>query len=167
MAERKPWSKVRIGHNKIYSVGIELNEKDEQSKAVDRVNQEAIDEWPKGVSEESLKEENPTLVYCNFFDCVWNKKISGLKKFMTASKNELSKPWNFPDDAYDGVCSRGVIAIRKSKITMGPSGSGSYKKDVPECFTMGKDGRATDHIDFTKLMPQGGNIPDPVGGGYV
>lgn len=109
---------------------------------------------PEGKTQAELRNENPTLVYCNYAKCQWIKPIEGLSQTPKEVLGWLERePWA-DDPNWKGVCSRGVIAISLKEITLG--GGAKYK--VPECFT--NTTRPVGHRDFTKMLPQSYHIPD-------
>jgi hypothetical protein len=114
------------------------------------------DKLPEGVTEEELKEKYSKLVWCEFYDCKWNKETGAERTLKTILKNKAYTP--FADDpGMRGLCSRpDEIAIRFKTIV-----SGSMKYKVPACFLSNTG--VTGHVDFSKFLqpdgsPWGGNI---------
>ena len=114
------------------------------------------DKLPEGMTEDELKQEYSKLVWCEYYDCKWNKQIGAERTLKTILKNRSYKP--FADDpGMKGLCGRpDEIAIRFKTVV-----SGSQKYKVPACFTCNTG--VTGHVDFSKFLqpdgsPWGGNI---------
>ena len=95
-------------------------------------------------------------MWCEYYDCKWNKQIGAERTLKTILKNRSYKP--FADDpGMKGLCGRpDEIAIRFKTVV-----SGSQKYKVPACFTCNTG--VTGHVDFSKFLqpdgsPWGGNI---------
>lgn len=102
--------------------------------------------------EENVPEEvndYKKVVYCNFTECVFNKKIDGLAHKETTIKNDGWKPL-FPEKVWDSVCNRSEVVIQNAK------GIGGQRQ--PACFT---PWGPTGHVDLSKMMPEMFSIPDP------
>tara|TARA_R110000824_G_scaffold264523_1_gene453358 strand:- start:4831 stop:5394 length:564 start_codon:yes stop_codon:yes gene_type:complete len=120
------------------------------------------DRLPEGVTEEDVKEEFGKLVWCQFHDCFWNKKVEGLQRtWGTIAKNPNYEPIgsNPKEAVFQGICTRpDQIALKFKEIRNG----NGIKMKVPYCFTSASNGK-TGHMDFSKLLqsdgtPYGGNI---------
>ena len=114
------------------------------------------DKLPEGMTEDELKQEYSKLVWCEYYDCKWNKQIGAERTLKTILKNRSYKP--FADDpGMKGLCGRpDEIAIRFKTVV-----SVSQKYKVPACFTCNTG--VTGHVDFSKFLqpdgsPWGGNI---------
>jgi len=120
------------------------------------------DKLPEGVTEEDIKAEFGKIVWCDFYDCFWNKRVDNLQKTWGTITNNLNyKPLgsNPTDAVFQGICSRPneiVLRFRSIRTTTGKS------QDVPYCFVAAKNGKLG-HMDFARLLqpngtPYGGNI---------
>lgn len=104
------------------------------------------------------------LVFCKFYDCIWNVKIDGgvhiphHKDWKPLSDGEADK--------YIGVCGRPALGLSKVEFEQG-----NRHEVVAKCDYRSDKG-IKGHMDFSRLLqpdgsPYGGTISEPVGSGYV
>jgi len=124
----------------------------------EKVEEEKIegDTLPEGVTEEELKAEYSKLVWCEYYECKWNRQVGANRTLGTLLKNKAYSPFK-DDEGMKGLCGRpDEIGIRFKTIV-----SGSQKYKVPACFTCNTG--VSGHVDFSKFLqpdgtPWGGNI---------
>ena len=134
----------------------------------EKVEEEKIegDTLPEGVTEEELKAEYSKLVWCEYYECKWNRQVGANRSLGTLLKNRAYSPFK-DDEGMRGLCGRpDEIGIRFKTIV-----SGSQKYKVPACFTCNTG--VSGHVDFSKFLqpdgtPWGGNIDSqhPSDAGY-
>tara|TARA_R110002020_G_scaffold153136_4_gene332308 strand:+ start:3221 stop:3703 length:483 start_codon:yes stop_codon:yes gene_type:complete len=149
-------------------MGLQKTSKDSAYYFMEPTAEEGVskDTLPEGVTEEELKEQYGKLVWCEYYECKWNKQTGAERQLSTLLKNKTYKGFK-DDDGMKGLCGRpDEIAIRFKTIV-----SGSQKYKVPACFC--SNTKITGHIDFSKLLqpdgsPWGGNIDSghPSDAGY-
>jgi len=125
------------------------------------------DKLPEGVTEEDVQAEFGKLVWCDFYDCFWNKRVDNLQRtWGTITNQPAYEPIgsNPTDAVFQGICSKPneiALRFRTIRTTTGMS------QDVPYCFVAAKNGKLG-HMDFSKLLqpnmtPYGGNIDSQSG----
>ncbi len=140
-------------------MGLQKTSKDSAFYFMEPTQEEKVveDTLPEGVSEEEFKAEHAKVVWCEYYECKWNKQVPGANRTLkTLLKN---KSYNgFSDDpGFKAVCGRPDEIAMKFKVIV----SGSQKYKVPACFCANTG--VSGHVDFSKLLqpdgsPWGGNI---------
>jgi len=127
----------------------------------DTPKKEYKDKFPKkgDVSTEAkLRKKYGTLVWCKYLKCGSNTVIPGLQRTTgTILKNSRYKPIAEQEHIWEGICTRGEIALKYDEIIS--TGKNKYK--IPHCFTSSV--KSSGHVDFTKFLNPdgsalGGNI---------
>ena len=103
--------------------------------------------------------EYKKVVYCNFGDCAFNKRIPDLSHTETTVRNQYneSKGWKplFPKErVWNSICTRDEVVIDLER-SYGKSGAAAK---VPACFTPRTT--VTGHVDFSKRMGESYHIDD-------
>ena len=112
-------------------MGLQKTSKDSAYYFMEPTEEEGVskDTLPEGVTEEELKEQYGKLVWCEYYECKWNKQTGAERQLSTLLKNKTYRGFK-DDDGMKGLCGRpDEIAIRFKTIV-----SGSQKYKVPACF---------------------------------
>ena len=126
------------------------------------------DKLPEGVTEEDMKKEFGKIVWCDFKDCFWNRRVENYQRtYGTVQNNQNYKPINEQEAIFSRICGREDEIVLRFKTVRNTSGG---KVDVPYCYVAAKNGKLG-HIDFSRLMqsdgsPYGGNIDSQSAGDY-
>ena len=120
------------------------------------------DKLPEGVTEEDIQEQFGKVVWCEFYDCFWNRRVKDLQKTwgsIIGNKNYEPIGSNPTEAVFQGICTRPDEIVLRYRPVRDTSGG---KVDVPYCYTAAKNGK-TGHISFANLLqsdgtPMGGNI---------
>jgi len=136
-------------------IKIQFNEKYEEQV-------EYEDKLPETVTADDIKQEFGKVVWCEFYECFWNKRVKDLQRTwgsIIGNPNYVPIGSNPTEAVFQGICSRPeeiVLRFRSVRTTTGQS------QAVPYCYTAAKNGK-TGHVDFSSLLqsdgtPYGGNI---------
>lgn len=108
-----------------------------------------------------LRVKHAKLVWCSDYECAHNINVP-VKKPVIFNKRNYTP---FPGDFFKGVCGRvDELMLRQHHIV-----ESGVKDKVTKCICR-TDKRITGHMDFSRFIGQGGNIPDandPAAGYYA
>ena len=129
------------------------------------------DKLPEGTTEEDIKQEFGKVVWCEYYECFWNKRVKNLQKtWGSIIGNPHYEPIgsNPTDAVFQGICSRPEEIVLRYRSQRDYTGG---RTEIPYCFVAGKNGK-TGHIDFAKMLqgdgtPFGGNIESNSSGSDV
>lgn len=106
---------------------------------------------------ENPAEDCPTLimkfakvVWCNDYDCAHNVQVPMEKQIEFNKRNYTP----FEGDKMRGVCARKDLMIRAAHYV-----KQGYKDKLVKCICR-TDKKVTGHLDFSRFINQGGQIPD-------
>ena len=112
------------------------------------------DSLPEDITLEDLKEEYGKLVWCQFYDCFWNKQPKEVSRtWGSIIGNKNFNPINESESTWTGLCSRPTEIALTFTTIRGISGS---KQKVPTCHTSAANGKLG-HMDFSKLLQSDGS----------
>jgi len=115
------------------------------------------DNFPKDMKTiEDVKAQHGTVVWCKYFKCFHNQVVEKLQRTSGSILRNLSyKPIGEQEHVWNGICTRGEIAIQYDQVTT----SSGNKHKIPHCFTSSTT--QTGHLDFSKFLNSDGS---PIGG---
>ena len=129
------------------------------------------DKLPEGTTAEDIKEEFGKVVWCEYYECFWNKRVKDLQKTWGSimnNPNYVPIGSNPTDAVFQGICSRPEEIVLRYRSQRDYTGG---RTEIPYCFVAAKNGK-TGHIDFAKMLqgdgtPFGGNIESNSSGSDV
>ena len=112
------------------------------------------------MTEEDIQKEFGKVVYCEYTDCFWNKRVKDLQKtWGTINGNPNFEPLYPNEMVWNTVCTRPNEIVVRFKSFRDTSGG---RTQVPYCYNTASNGK-TGHKDFGSLLqgdgtPYGGSL---------
>ena len=107
------------------------------------------DKLPEGMTEEDIQKEFGKVVYCEYTDCFWNKRVKDLQKtWGTINGNPNFEPLYPNEMVWNTVCTRPNEIVVRFKSFRDTSGG---RTQVPYCYNTASNGK-TGHKDFGSLL---------------